>query len=302
MRHAPATVALALLVVCGAAHAAERADRGSLSKRIDKLVRKAGKNVQVAVVYRDFGTGAALERDSGLRFHPASTIKLPILMAVHSAADAGELRLSAPVVVRNRFASLVDGSPYTLDPAEDGDPELYQLEGKALPIEELLRRMVVRSSNLAANLLLDKLGASQVTDLMRRIGAHVTQVLRGVEDDKAYAVGLNNATSAGDLAVCLQHLLPGVVDAPFSEASRARMLELLKAQEFNEKIPAGLPPGTAVAHKTGDILGVHHDAAIVFPAGAPYILVVMTAGIVDGKKANALIADISREVWAARGR
>jgi beta-lactamase class A len=81
------------------------------------------------------------------------------------------------------------------------------------------------------------------------------------------------------------------------------MLELLEAQEFNEKIPAGLPPGTPVAHKTGDISGVHHDAAVVMPAGqSPYILVVLTAGIVDEKKANALIADISREVWASRGR
>lgn len=302
MRHAPATVALALLVVCGVAHAAERADRGSLAKRIDKLVRRAGKNVQVSVVFQDFGTGAAFAREAGLRFHPASTIKVPIMMALFAAADAGELRLHDPVEVKNQFASLVDGSPYALDQAEDGDPELYRQVGKTLPLEELLRRMIVQSSNLAANLLLDKLGASRVTDLMRRIGAHVTQVLRGVEDDKAYQAGLNNATSAEDLAICLRHLLPGASDAPFSEASRVKMLDFLKAQEFNEKIPAGLPPGTPVAHKTGDITGVHHDAAIVFPGGAPFILVVMTAGIVDEKKANALIADISREVWAARGR
>jgi beta-lactamase class A len=293
----------ALAAVLAAGSAAHAAERGSLTKRIDKLVRKAGRKVQVSVAYRDFGTGAVLEREAGLRFHPASTIKVPILLAVYAAVDAGELRLSDPVAVRNRFASLVDGSPYALDPAEDGDPELYGFEGKALPIEELLRRMIVRSSNLATNLLIDKLGASQVTDLMRRIGAHVTQVLRGVEDDKAYEVGLNNATSAADLALCLRQLLPGAADAPFSEASRARMLEILKAQEFNEKIPAGLPPGTPVAHKTGDIVGVHHDAAIVFPPGqGPYILVVMTAGIVDAGKADALIADISREVWAARGR
>jgi beta-lactamase class A len=144
-----------------------------------------------------------------------------------------------------------------------------------------------------------------VTDLMRLLGANDTRVLRGVEDDKAYAAGLNNATSANDLLVCLEQLLPGAgaPGSPFSEASRAQMLALLEAQEFNEKIPAGLPPGTPVAHKTGDILGVHHDAAIVLPGGqSPYILVVLTAGIVDEKKANALIADISREVWASRKR
>lgn len=300
MKHRLAAVVVALLAVSGVAQAAER---GGLAKRIDKLVRRAGKNVQVSVVFQDFGTGAAFVREAGLRFHPASTIKVPIMMALFAAADAGELRLHDPVEVKNQFASLVDGSPYALDPAEDGDPELYRLVGKTLPLEELLRRMIVKSSNLATNLLIDKLGASRVTDLMRRIGAHVTQVLRGVEDDKAYQAGLNNATSAEDLAICLRHVLPGAADAPFSEASRVRMLDILKAQEFNEKIPAGLPPGTPVAHKTGDITGVHHDAAIVLPPGqSPYILVVMTAGIVDDKQANALIAEISREVWAARGR
>jgi beta-lactamase class A len=126
-------------------------------------------------------------------------------------------------------------------------------------------------------------------------------VLRGVEDQKAYDAGLNNVTTARDLLVVLRALLPDAPDSPWTPASREKMLEILRAQEFNEKIPAGLPPGTVVAHKTGDITGVHHDAAIVFPAGeAPYILVVLTAGFADEAEANRKIAEVSRVVWEGR--
>ena len=74
---------------------------------------------------------------------------------------------------------------------------------------------------------------------------------------------------------------------------------IMLAQEFNEKIPAGLPPGIRVAHKTGDITAVSHDAAIVYPPGRqPYVLVVLTRGITDGAKSAKLIADISSMVFS----
>jgi beta-lactamase class A len=77
------------------------------------------------------------------------------------------------------------------------------------------------------------------------------------------------------------------------------MRAILLAQELNDEIPAGLPPGTRVAHKTGQITGVLHDAAIVYPSGhGPYILVVLTSGIPEAKVAQALIVDISRQVYA----
>jgi len=170
--------------------------------------------------------------------------------------------------------------------------------GKSRPLEELIRRMIVRSSNLATNLLIERIGAPTVMDLMRQIEAYDIQVLRGVEDQKAYDAGMNNATTANDLRIVLEAIADGKT---FSAASAARMIDILKAQEFNGKIPAGLPPGTAVAHKTGDITGIHHDAAIVFPRGEkPYVLVVLTAGFQDEKEADQAIADISRVVWTNR--
>ena len=78
------------------------------------------------------------------------------------------------------------------------------------------------------------------------------------------------------------------------------MLEILAAQRFNEMIPAGLPEGTRVAHKTGEITKIHHDAAIVYPEGAdPYVLVILTRGLADDADSAALGAEISRVVYEA---
>jgi beta-lactamase class A len=133
---------------------------------------------------------------------------------------------------------------------------------------------------------------------MRGLDAYDLQVLRGVEDGKAFDAGLNNTVTAHDLMIVLRALAEGRAASP---AASARMIEILSGQEFNEKIPAGLPPGIRVAHKTGDITGVHHDAAIVYPPGGkPYVLVVLTAGFEEEKAADAAIADVSRAVWEAR--
>jgi beta-lactamase class A len=155
--------------------------------------------------------------------------------------------------------------------------------------------MITRSSNFATNELIELVGAANVTAAARALGATRTQVLRGVEDQKAFDAGMINTTTAGDLATLLVAIENGKVLSP---SSSALMRDILLAQEFNEKIPAGLPPGTRVAHKTGEITAVSHDAAIVYPAGRkPYVLTVLTRGIRDSKASSALIADISRLVY-----
>jgi beta-lactamase class A len=268
-----------------------------LAGRLEPFFQRKG--VTIAVAYRNLETGAFYFRNEEEPFHAASTMKVPVMMALFSAIDAGELRLDDPLPVRNQFQSIVDGSSFALDPQEDGDPELYQSVGSSVPLEELIRRMIVRSSNLATNLLIDKIGPSRAMDLMRSLGAYRIKILRGVEDDKAYKAGLNNATTAQDLEIALHALVEG---STFQPDSARRMIEVLKAQEFNEKIPAYLPKGTPIAHKTGDITGVHHDAAIVFPPGEkPYILVVLTEGFTDEAQADQAIAEISRVVWQERG-
>jgi beta-lactamase class A len=270
--------------------------RGSLAANVAAIAQR--RDALVAVAYKNFGTGVVLSINEDESFHAASTMKVPVMMALFQAVDAGEMKLDAQIPVRNSFRSLVDASPYTLDPKEDGDPDLYQAVGQSRTLEELIRRMITKSSNLATNLLVDRIGASRAVDLLRSLGAYRMQILRGVEDQKAFDSHLNNTATAKDLLLALSALVEG--DA-FSASSRAKMIEILKEQEFNEKIPAYLPKGIPIAHKTGDITGFHHDAGIVFPPGeAPYVLVVLTSGFQNEKKANQRIAEISRLVWEGR--
>ena len=119
------------------------------------------------------------------------------------------------------------------------------------------------------------------------------QVLRGVEDQKAFDKGLNNTTTARGLLVLLDTIAHGrAVDR---DGDRA-MIEILKRQKFNDAIPAGAARRHAVAHKTGNITRIHHDAAIVF-APRPYVLVLLVRGIEDQKKSAALMAELSRAIY-----
>lgn len=283
-----------LLVVLSCASA--RPDVASLSSRVDPIVEEAAANGKtIAVSLHDLETGAVFERNAAVVMHAASTMKVPVMLALFEAIDRGELRLDAPVAIRNDFRSIVDGSPYVLYANEDGDPELYGRVGETVPVQELMRRMIVRSSNLSTNLLIELVGASRVMDLMRRLGATDIRVLRGVEDEKAYEAGLNNVTSAHDMMLVMKAIAER--NAISGEASRL-MVEILGGQEFREKIPAGVPEGVPVANKTGGITRIHHDAAIVFPPSrAPYVLVVLTRGYDDVDEADRAIVAISRAVW-----
>ncbi|HEX9220150.1 MAG TPA: serine hydrolase [Gemmatimonadaceae bacterium] len=249
----------------------------------------------VGLAYVDLGSGDTLFLNADSSFHAASTMKVPVMIELFRRANTGSFGMNQGLLMVNQFASLVDGSQYALDPGSDSDSTLYHQIGDRVPVDTLLRLMITRSSNFATNTLITLVGAEEVTRTMRALGAQRIQVLRGVEDGKAFEKGLNNTTTARDLAIILRAIQEGKAASP---AATREMLGILLAQEFNEKIPAGLPPGTRVAHKTGEITAVSHDAAIVYPAGKkPYVLVVLTRGITDGAKASKLIADISSIIY-----
>jgi beta-lactamase class A len=259
-----------------------------------RIARDSGAIVGVA--YVDLQTGDRLSIAADSSFHAASTMKIPVMIEVLRRAQQGAFSLDQGILLINQFPSLLDGSPFSLDPKEDGDTMLYKRVGERVPVRDMLQLMIARSSNLATNQLIELVGAKNVTDGAVALGAVHTRVLRGVEDQKAFDAGMINTITAGDLATLLVAIENGKV---LSGESSGLMRELLLAQEFNEKIPAGLPPGTRVAHKTGEITAVSHDAAVVYPTGRkPYVLVVLTRGLRDGKQSAALIADISRLVYA----
>ena len=262
---------------------------------IERIIRTSGADVAVAVRTLDGKDQLLIQPDAV--FHAASTMKVPVMIELFAQAREGRLRLDDALPVRNRFASIVDGSPYELDPADDSDPEVYRAVGGSLTLRQLCEAMITVSSNLAANLLIEKLGVQDIRRRVHRLGADGMQVLRGVEDGKAFRAGLVNTTTARGLMVLLDKIGRG--KAVGREASR-EMVEILKRQRFNEAIPAGLPPGTPVAHKTGTITKVHHDAGIVY-GPRPYVLVVLVRGIEKEKDSAALIAEITRAVNGAAG-
>jgi beta-lactamase class A len=251
---------------------------------------------QVGLAYIDLGSGDTLFLNADTSFHAASTMKVPVMIEVFRRSSTGSFGMKQRLMVVNQFASIVDGSAYALDPHSDSDTTLYHRIGGRVPVDTLLRLMIIRSSNLATNTLIALVSAEDVTRTMRSLGAQRILVLRGVEDGKAFDKGLINTTTARDLAIILRAIEEGRAGSP--EATR-EMRQNLLADEFNDKIPAGLPAGIRVAHKTGEITAHSHDAAIVYPPGrSPYVLVVLTRGIQDGAKASKLIADISSIVYA----
>jgi beta-lactamase class A len=263
---------------------------------IERLIAESGAEVVGVAVY-DTQNGKMLLINEKISLHAASTMKLPVMMEFFRQANETKTGLEEPVEVKNSFKSIVDGSMYQLNQKDDSDDLVYRWIGNKMPAIKLVDRMITWSSNLATNLMIEKVGAPNVGKLMRNLGAQDIRVLRGVEDTRAFNAGLNNTTTAYDLML----LLKIIAERKFIGRSACdRMIGILTAQHFNQGIPAGLPPGTRVAHKTGEITRHNHDAGIVFPLKKrPYIIVVLTKGLDDRKRSDKLIADISRTVYLA---
>jgi beta-lactamase class A len=262
-----------------------------LKARVQKLIETSG--AEVAVVMRTVDGTQELLIDPDKTFHAASTMKVPVMIELYRQVEAGTLKLDEPLAIKNEFHSIVDGSVYQLSVGDDSDAEVYKAIGKTMTLRELCDVMITVSSNFAANLLIERVGAENVRKTVTRLGADGMVVLRGVEDQKAFDKGLNNATTARALAVLMQTLAQGHA---VSAKADAEMIAVLKRQKFRDAIPSGIPDGTPVAHKTGNITKIHHDAAIVY-GPRPYVLVILVRGIEDQKVSGALMASISREIW-----
>jgi beta-lactamase class A len=275
----------------GAADAAGPRVDEQLAADILARIEKSGAEVGVAFRTLD-GKMEWFSRADDV-FHAASTMKIPVMIELFHQAREGKLKLDDALPVKNEFHSLADGSIFTLDPADDSETDLYKAVGQTRTLSQLCELMITVSSNLATNLLVQKLGVENIRATVRALHADGMSVLRDVEDNKAYEKGMNNTTTARGLLVLLEAIAKGQAVDP--ESSR-QMAEILARQKFNEGIPAGLPPGTRVAHKTGELTKVHHDAAIVF-APRPFVLVILVRGLAESKDSAGLMADITRRVY-----
>jgi len=288
-------IAAAVAAVIGGAARVATSDpsAGELRSRVESLIRKSG--ADVAVAYRTLDGREAMLIQPDLEFHAASTMKVAVLIELYRQARAGRLALDDEIPVVNEFHSIVDGSVFRLDTGDASDAAVVRHLGGRMSYRALAEAMITVSSNFATDLIIERVGAKNVQAAVDAMGASGMRVLRGVEDNKAYDKGLNNVATARALLTLMEGIARGeAVDKSASE----EMAAILRRQTVNDRIPAGLPPGVAVAHKTGEITRIRHDAAIVY-APRPFVLVVLIRGLNDGKRASALAAGIARLIYEA---
>jgi len=285
--------AAAITLLCGSTLFAQEAKLDAAKKSILARVQKSGADVGIA--FRTLDGKDEWYSRADEPFHAASTMKVPVLIELFHQVKQRKLQLDDTLVITNQFRSIVDGSPYKLDPADDSEAELYNSKDETRTLAQLAELMITISSNFATNLLVERLGVEEIRAEVHALGADGMNVLRGVEDSKAFEKGMNNTTTARGLAILMTAIAEGkAVDAESSQ----QMAAILGRQKFNQAIPAGLPRGIRVAHKTGDITKVHNDAAIVY-AKRPFVLVVLVRGIAEEKAAYALMASIAHDLYAA---
>lgn len=265
-----------------------------LEEAVERIGAEAGADaVAVAVHDYEHGTQQAFHPDRW--FHAASTIKIPVLLGVFAAIEGGELQAHSRVHVRNRFLSVVDGSPYRIEAGRDANGAVHAAIGRTMQVAELARHMIVTSSNLATNLLVDVVGLDAIRATVRQLGLEGIELRRGVEDEVAWQNGINNRVTAAGLCGALRLIEERQA---VSERACEQMLEILHDQRFRSGIPAGLPEDTRVAHKTGEMSTVAHDAGIVYPSErAPYVVVILTEWQPDRSGRQTAIASLSRAVY-----
>jgi beta-lactamase class A len=266
----------------------------ALHTRLDALERKSGAR-SIAVAVYDTDTETSFRRGADRWFHAASTIKVAILLGVYASIHHGWLLPHSRLHVRNRFLSAVDGQPFRVMADRDANAAVHNAIGKMLRISDLALHMITTSSNLATNLLLDLVGLDTVQRSLDELGVDGIDIRRGVEDERAFQHGINNRVSADGLVQLLRLVAEERAYSP--EISR-EMLAILHAQEFRNGIPARLPRAVRVAHKTGEISTIAHDAGVVYaPGRKPYVIAVLTEWAPASTGRSATIADVSQAVY-----
>jgi len=275
---------------------------GSCDKKIDynilekKIVSEFNDETgNFALAFKNLDDGKEILINENEIFHAASTIKTPVMIEFYKQLYQGKLSLEDTLQIKNEFKSIVDGSIYKLSEFDDSDKNTYNKLGQYYSINNLIYEMITISSNFATNILIEYIGANNVTKSMKEIGALNIDILRGVEDIKAFELGLNNTTSAKDLLIIYEGLAKGKI---INNESSAIMIDILKDQKYDDIIPRYLPKNIEVANKTGMITGVHHDSGIVFlKDGRKYVIVLLSKNMSDMESGTEMMARISELIY-----
>ncbi|CAN1512292.1 PenP Beta-lactamase class A [Spirosomataceae bacterium] len=260
-----------------------------LKETISKLMSRTEGDFGLA--FKNLDNGDTIFINAHEYFHAASTMKTPVMLEVFNQEKQAKFKVTDSILVKNEFESIVDKSRYSLSIIDDSDDILYKKIGQKMTIQELTYEMMTISSNLATNILIDKVGAENVMKLLTSLNIKENIVLRGVEDQKAFEAGLNNKTTPYGLLQVFEHIAR-------TQEPNSLMMNILLDQKFNEIIPAQLPKSVKVAHKTGSITGVEHDSGIVFlPDGRKYLLILLSKNLKNADEGVKTLAQISKLIY-----
>lgn len=245
---------------------------------------------------------AAFAHDAALLHYSASTMKLPVAIAMMRAVEDSRLALDQPVTVHEDFASAYEGERFAVHRDDDDAPATWDHLGKQVPLRWLAEQMITLSSNLSTNLVLELTGVvaadRALADALGDVDGERSVLRRGIDDRPAQLHRISNLMGAGDFAAVL---IAVGNDTAASPSSCAYLRDLLAANGWNDQIPAGLPSGVRVEHKNGWDVSIRHDAGIVRPADAePFVLSVFTTSELDDDAAQQWIADVAAVAWEHR--
>ncbi|GAB2640500.1 serine hydrolase [Kribbella swartbergensis] len=274
---------------------------------IAELLREADGSGDFGVWLGRLDGVPVFEHQAERTHYSASTMKLPVAMAMMRKVEAGELKLDQPVTVHNDFESAAGGR-FGVNRDEDDAPTTWTKLGTQVPLGWLATEMITRSSNLATNLVLEQVGIEAAHAVLAEStlagseaageGAALSgrsAIRRGIDDLPARRAGISNEMSPAGLAGVL------VAVGKQEGASGDHLRDLLARNEWNGEIPALLPAGTRVEHKNGWDTRIRHDGGIVRPPDAePFVLVVCTTSDLPDADAQKLIASIALEAWNHR--
>ena len=248
----------------------------TLKGEVDSFSGEAG------LVVKDLHTGWEISFNKYKSFPSASLVKVPIMATCFYTAHRGKINLYDNISLRP--SQKTPGSGVLKGMAN----------GSTFSIEDIIELMITKSDNTATNIIIDMLGFDYLNDSFKNSGLKSTNLVRKMMDFKYRHRGIENYTTAEDMAFIFERMYRGDL---FNTDISSRCLELLKQQEVNDRIPAKLPEGTIVAHKTGSERDIRHDAGIVFTGKGDYLICILTKSKNDGKKAKKFISKVALDVY-----
>jgi beta-lactamase class A len=216
---------------------------------------------EVGIVVKDLQTYWGLFSGKDDLFPSASLVKIPIMGGCFLAAEEGRIKLDREVALKR--SDIFSGSGILKDTRI----------GATFSVEELIGLMIYDSDNTATNMLTNLVGIDYLNKAFDSFGLMNTKLSRKVADFSSRDRGIENYTTAEDIALILEKMYRrAIVNSNVSD----KCLRLLKLQRINDRIPKYLPVEVTVAHKTGLENGICHDAGIVFTCKGNFLIVVLT--------------------------